>query len=113
MLYRHGLVLILATLCFTSPSLAQNEYTIFTDPATKNCYFIFTSSKGYVRFNHTLHKVVMKVEACLPCHKTTTPTKTHTMTRLDERAAHSFCRGCHRENGRGPVECHECHKEQK
>jgi hypothetical protein len=35
------------------------------------------------------------------------------MTRFDERVAHHFCRGCHRDKGRGPVECHECHKDQK
>ncbi|MEI7817129.1 MAG: cytochrome c3 family protein, partial [Desulfuromonadales bacterium] len=68
---------------------------------------------GNVRFNHDLHQAVMKAEFCLPCHKTKTPTKAQTMTRFDQRIAHSFCKGCHREKGRGPVECHECHKEKK
>lgn len=113
MQYRHYLILTLAILCFASPSPAENEYAIRTDPATKERYFIFTSSKGYVRFDHDLHQAVMKAESCFPCHKTRTPTKAHTMTRFNQRVAHSFCRGCHREKGRGPVECHECHKENK
>ena len=111
MQYRHCLVLIFVTLCFAYPSQAEDEYTIRTDPATKTRYFIFNSPKGYVRFNHDLHQAEMKSEFCFPCHKTKTPTRGHTMTRFDQRYAHSFCRGCHQEKGRGPVECHECHKE--
>lgn len=111
MQYRQCLVLILVTLCFASLSRAEDEYRTYTDPATKNRYFTFKSSKGNVRFNHDLHQAVMKAESCIPCHKIRTPIKGHTMTRFDQRGAHSFCRGCHREKDRGPVKCHECHKE--
>lgn len=113
MLYRYGIFFSLVTLCFASPSQAQDEYRILTDPVTKERYFIFNSSKGYVRFNHDKHQVEMEAESCLPCHRTKTPTKANTMTRFDQRIAHYFCKGCHREKGRGPVECHECHKEQR
>lgn len=113
MRYRRCIVYTLVTLCFASTLLAKDEYTIRTDPVTKERYFIFTSSKGHVRFNHDLHKAVMKAESCLPCHKSKTPTREHTMTRFDQRVAHYFCKGCHREKGLGPVECHECHKENK
>ncbi|GAC1468322.1 MAG: hypothetical protein PVSMB11_03950 [Desulfuromonadaceae bacterium] len=113
MRYRHGIILILAILCFAALSQAEDDYTIRTDRATKERYFIFNSPKGYVRFNHDRHQAEMKAESCIPCHKTKTPTKPHTMTRFDERAAHSFCRGCHREKGLGPLECHECHKEKR
>lgn len=113
MRYRHGIIITLATLCFASISWAQNQYTILTDPTTKERYFIFKTPKGNVRFNHDKHQAEMKAESCLPCHKTSTPTKALTMTRFDERIAHYFCKGCHRERGRGPVECHECHKENK
>lgn len=102
-----GLVLVLAALCFASPSQAQDEYKMRIDPATKARYFIFTSPHGAVRFNHDLHKAEMKAEYCLPCHKT------NTMARFDQRFAHLFCKGCHREKDRGPLECHECHKAQK
>ena len=113
MRYRHGLVLIFAALCFASPSQAQDEYTIRTDPVTKARYFIFTTPKGNVRFNHDMHQAMMKSESCLPCHKTKRPIKGHTMTRFNQQYAHAFCRGCHKERFNGPVECHECHKENK
>lgn len=104
-------VIIIFILCMPLISQANNTYTVSTNPATKDKIFIFKSAKGIVRFNHDLHQSVMKTEACIPCHKTASPTKEHTMTRFDQRAAHSFCKGCHREKQRGPVECHECHKE--
>jgi hypothetical protein len=113
MRYQYCFIHFLVIIFLVSSSLAGDEYTIRTDPVTKARYFVFKSSKGDVNFNHDLHKAVMKVESCLPCHKTKTPTKAHTMTRFDQRVAHYFCKGCHREMGDGPVECHECHKEKK
>ena len=113
MQYRQCIVLVLVTLCFASISRAEEEYKIYKDPVTKDRYFIFKSDKGPIRFNHDLHQAVMKADSCLPCHKTKTPTKAHTMTRFDQRYAHAFCKGCHKEKSLGPVECHECHKEQK
>lgn len=110
MQYRQLIIFVFATLIFASPSRAEDEYKIYTDPATNGRYFMFKSSKGDVRFNHDKHQTRMKAEHCLPCHKTDTPTKELTMSRFDKRGAHSFCKGCHRAKGRGPVECHECHK---
>lgn len=104
-----GLVLLIVLSC----SSAWGEYIVRIDPATKELYFIIISSKGNIRFNHERHQSRMKTESCLPCHKTPTPTKEHTMTRFDQRGAHSFCKGCHRESGKGPVECHECHNNKK
>lgn len=113
MQYRHYVILVFAIFFSVTPSRAEDEYTIYTDPATNNRYFTFKSSKGNVRFNHDLHQAIMKSESCIPCHKTKTPTKGHTMTRFDQRYAHAFCKGCHKERDHGPVECHECHKERK
>lgn len=113
MQFRHGIIVILATLCFSSLLYAEDDYAIRIDPVTKARFFIFKSAKGNVRFNHDLHQEIMKAEECLPCHKTKKPTKAHTMTRFDQRFAHSFCKGCHRAKDLGPVECHECHKEHK
>jgi hypothetical protein len=113
MQHRFGIVLILVTLSFSTPVWADDNYSIRTDPVTKERYFIFKSAKGDVRFNHNLHQNRMKAESCIPCHKTKTPTKEHTMSRFDQRVAHYFCKGCHREKGHGPVECHECHKGSK
>lgn len=106
-------ILLLLTILVTSSAQAQNKHTMHINPDSKEHYFTFTSSKGDVHFNHDLHQAEMKTEICIPCHKTKTPTKANIMTRFDERVAHHFCRGCHRDKGRGPVECHECHKQQK
>ncbi|MDD2897137.1 MAG: cytochrome c3 family protein [Desulfuromonadaceae bacterium] len=113
MRYQFCLVLILAAFCYTSSSYAENDYSVSIDPVTKDRFLTFKSDKGNVRFNHDLHQAEMKAESCFPCHKTKTPTKAHTMTRFDQRVAHYFCKGCHRELNRGPVECHECHKGHK
>lgn len=71
---------------------------------------LFKTEKGDVTFNHDQHVKDMKNEACIPCHKTNRPTKSDSFSRLDARTAHYFCKGCHREKGAGPTECHECHK---
>ena len=110
MLHCYRILFLLLIPGFTTASHAVEQYTMRTDPGTKAHYFTFTSPKGPVRFNHDMHKAEMKEESCLPCHKTKTPTKALKMSRFDERYAHAFCRGCHKEKGRGPVECHECHK---
>lgn len=110
---RHLIILMFTTLYLAATSHAQGDHTMQTDPISKENYFILKSPKGYVRFNHDLHVAEMKTEICIPCHKTNTPTKANTMTRFDERIAHHFCKGCHEKRGRGPVECHECHKEKK
>jgi hypothetical protein len=113
MQFLYGSILFLLTLSYASPVRAGDDYDIRTDPVSKDRYFVFKSSKGDVRFNHNLHQARMHAESCLPCHKTKTPTKAHSMTRFEQRYAHAFCKGCHREMGAGPVECHECHKEHK
>lgn len=113
MKYLYIMIYSLMILSVASTTLAQNDYVIMTDPGTGNRYFTFRSEKGTVFFDHDKHQVVMKTDSCVPCHKTKTPTSGHTMTRFDQRYAHAFCKGCHREKGQGPVECHECHKENK
>jgi hypothetical protein len=71
---------------------------------------IFPSSKGDVLFLHDMHVMVLKAEECIPCHRTNTPSANDTKSRFDQRVAHYFCRGCHRDKGVGPTECHGCHK---
>lgn len=89
---------------------ANQEKTIIYDRKLNAKIFIFKADRGDVRFNHDLHVAQMKQESCIPCHNTDTPTKENKMSRFDQRLAHYFCKGCHREKGRGPTECHECHK---
>lgn len=88
----------------------ENNYTATYDKINKATIFIFKADRGDVRFNHDLHQQNMKSDSCIPCHKTELPTKKATLTRLDQRKAHYFCKGCHHTRGVGPTECHECHK---
>lgn len=111
MRYQINILIVILILTASTASVAQNDYSIKIDPSNGNRFFTFKSDKGAVIFNHDLHQDIMKTDSCIPCHKTKTPTKGHTMTRFDQRYAHAFCKGCHKDKGKGPTECHECHKE--
>lgn len=104
------LLILLSMFASTALYAEVNNYTVIHDRTTNATIFVFKADRGDVYFNHDLHQLNMKDEACIPCHKTTTPTKESTLTRLDQRMAHYFCKGCHKKAGKGPTECHECHK---
>jgi thioredoxin-related protein len=91
----------------------ENDYMVIYEKKTKATVIDFKSEKGDVYFNHDTHLLIMENDSCLPCHKTTSPTKKNTITQLGQRKAHYFCKGCHKNNGRGPTECHECHKQKQ
>ena len=75
---------------------------------------IFPNNKGEVIFSHTKHLGSLKEEQCILCHKTDKPTLENIQTRFENhRVAHNFCKGCHREIGKGPIECHQCHNYKK
>jgi hypothetical protein len=101
------------TLAATTSFSDDRDYSVVYDRKKDSTILVFKSDKGDVLFNHTMHQQVMKDESCLPCHKTTTPTQESPLTRLDKRKAHFFCKGCHSNKGKGPTECHECHKKTK
>jgi hypothetical protein len=101
---------LLVFACSTSVYAKENDYSIRYDSKTNSTIFVFKSDRGDVYFNHGKHQSNMGNESCIPCHKTSSPTKEITLTRLDQRKAHYFCKGCHHNKGRGPTECHECHK---
>jgi hypothetical protein len=110
-MFRILILALIPVLLVASPILAkENAYTKIIDPKTKSTIFVFKTEKGDVHFNHDKHQQKMKDESCIPCHKTTTPTSESTLTKLDQRKAHYFCKGCHHKLGVGPTECHECHK---
>ena len=82
-------------------------------PRSKNV-IVFPNDKGEVLFNHAIHSKKFKGDDCILCHRTDKPTKDKILTRFDNhRIAHYFCKGCHREVGAGPTECHECHNYKK
>ncbi|KAB0670570.1 cytochrome c3 family protein [Oryzomonas sagensis] len=71
---------------------------------------VYPASRGDVVFDHDMHVDELKGESCAPCHRKDGPMGKDTLARFDSRIAHYFCKGCHRERGRGPTECHGCHK---
>ncbi|KAB0665796.1 cytochrome c3 family protein [Oryzomonas japonica] len=71
---------------------------------------VYPASRGDVVFDHDMHVDELKGESCAPCHRKDGPMGKDTLARFDTRIAHYFCKGCHRERGRGPTECHGCHK---
>ena len=73
----------------------------------------YPASHGDVIFDHDMHVDELKGESCAPCHHANGPMGKESLARFDSRVAHYFCKGCHRERGRGPTECHGCHKIQQ
>jgi len=103
------LYLLLAALAFANhiPLLERKI------PTRKNI-IVFSNDKGEVVFNHTIHSKGFKEDDCILCHRTDHPTNYNVLSRFDNhRIAHYFCKGCHREVGSGPTECHECHNYKK
>lgn len=75
---------------------------------------VFPNSKGEVVFSHSQHLSSLNNDGCLNCHRTDNPTLENIQSRFENhRVAHSFCKGCHRELGKGPTECHQCHNIRK
>lgn len=70
----------------------------------------YPASHGDVLFDHDRHADELKGESCAPCHHPHGPMGKECLARFDARVAHCFCKGCLRESGRGPTECHGCHK---
>jgi hypothetical protein len=104
----------LMTICLVTVALAapSDIFTRRTNPA-KNL-LVFPNSKGEVIFNHSLHLKSLKEDQCILCHRVETPTLESIQTRFENhRLAHSFCKNCHRDLGKGPTECHQCHNYKK
>lgn len=104
----------ISTLILSAHALADSTGILNRNiPAQKNI-IIFPNDKGEVVFNHLIHSKRFKEDDCILCHRTNHPTHTKVLTRFDNhRIAHYFCKGCHREVGSGPTECHECHNYKK
>jgi len=80
----------------------------------KNNLIIFPNEKGEVIFSHAIHSKKFKESDCILCHRSNQPTREKVLSRFDNpRIAHYFCKGCHREMGSGPTECHQCHNYKK
>jgi hypothetical protein len=75
---------------------------------------MFPNSKGEVVFSHSKHLKSLKKDECILCHRIENPTLETIQTRFENhRVAHMFCKNCHRDLGKGPTECHQCHNYKK
>jgi hypothetical protein len=108
------IVSILMSTLISVRALAAPEdiFTRTVSPAKD--LLIFHSAKGEVVFSHSKHLKSLKQDQCIRCHRIENPTLEQIQSRFENhRIAHSFCKGCHREMGKGPTECHECHNYKK
>ena len=104
--------LLIISLAGNSPANPADFYTRSISPAKD--LLVFPNAKGEVIFSHSVHLRSLKENECIRCHRIETPTLKNIQSRFeDHRVAHSFCKGCHREMGKGPTECHQCHNYKK
>jgi len=101
-------------ICLVGSAMAASSdfFTRHISPAKD--LLIFPSSKGEVIFSHSKHLKSLRESECISCHRIDNPTLKNIQSRFeDHRIAHSFCKGCHRDMGMGPTECHQCHNYKK
>lgn len=107
---------ILAVMSLLSAGIAcADPADIFTRKINRaQDQLIFPNSKGEVIFTHSKHLRSLKDHECIRCHRIENPTLEMIQSRFENhRVAHSFCKGCHQDLGRGPTECHQCHNYKK
>jgi len=113
---------IRASLCITALLTVSLTGVVLADPADiftrkinpANDILVFPNDKGEVVFSHSKHLKSLNKSECILCHRVENPTLESIQTRFDNhRVAHTFCKGCHRELGKGPTECHQCHNYKK
>lgn len=88
-----------------TPPAAKPAPVVKAKPATPAApqTLTFAATPGQVTFAHSVHA---KRHACDTCHPVTPPGKFD----FNKEKAHSLCKGCHRQEGRGPTACAGCHK---
>lgn len=101
-------------ICLTGGALATAADLFSRNISPSQDLLVFPSAKGEVIFSHTKHLKSLKEHECIRCHRIENPTLKNIQSRFeDHRIAHSFCKGCHRDLGKGPTECHQCHNYRK
>jgi len=101
-------------LVFDPFAVAQSTGLLQRNIPIKNNIVTFPNDKGEVIFNHSIHSKKFEEKDCILCHRANQPISSKVLARFDNpRIAHYFCKGCHREMGCGPIECHECHNYKK
>ena len=73
---------------------------------------VLQAKPGNVSFDHAKHAAV----ACTKCHATDKGgaiegfAKAGSADAPNKDKAHAACQGCHKEQGKGPQKCADCHK---
>ena len=88
------LAAIFAALCLASAAQAVDA-----PKAPK----VMEAKQGNVTFKHDTHTA----QKCDVCHGAGTP---KALGKLGKEKAHALCQACHKEQGKGPTKCGECHK---
>ncbi len=95
-------------------------YAAFPPPSPEQpVRIMFQTSAGKVLFGHTSHIEEYDL-SCKDCHHNLDDEKTYRCSDCHEKtgdddmpslsdAFHTKCKGCHEDNGSGPVECNSCH----
>jgi hypothetical protein len=82
------------------------------------------SKKAPVTFNHRTHgdnfdcsvchhnveKGSMDGSSCFECHGKDPDAPDPSVSSAKENPFHVLCKGCHKEQGKGPTKCGDCHK---
>ena len=66
----------------------------------------FETKNGKVAFSHKAHGEKLGGD-CTKCHATKAGGK---IEGFSKDSAHKLCQGCHKDGGKGPTKCAECHK---
>jgi predicted CXXCH cytochrome family protein len=87
-----------------APAQADDEF-MGQAPAHGPETVVLTAKNGDITFSHARHAEMVE---CRICHGEGAPGAID----LDRDSGHQLCRGCHEEQGAGPVKCAECHARQ-
>jgi len=89
-------VAVAAAFVLAAPAFAADA------PAT----LTFETKNGKVAFTHKAHTDKLGGD-CTKCHATKAGGK---IAGFSKDSAHKLCQGCHKDGGKGPTKCAECHK---
>jgi hypothetical protein len=87
-----------------APAQADDEF-MGQAPAHGPETVVLIAKNGDITFSHARHAGMVE---CRTCHGEGVPGAIE----LDRDSGHQLCRGCHEEQGAGPVKCAECHARQ-
>ena len=114
------IIILLLTVAVLAASLAAFAHSDMPDVITIDKA---KNKKPPVVFPHEAHakdidcmvchhkaKAKEDIQSCFECHGKDPAANDPTVTSAKENPFHIRCRGCHKEQGKGPTNCGDCHK---